>query len=128
MDPVGVVVAGALLAGIVTAAGLINCRLWRAAAGEEGALLFPRMLAREGMRLDDCRNEGTFTQVAIAARRCLLCREHERCVSWLDGRGAIAPGRFCPNADLIAALAAEVRAKARLCARSQRRASTSGAH
>lgn len=122
MDPVAAVTGIALLAGVVTAAGLIGVRLGRA-AGEKRPLLWLRMLAREGVCLDGCGNAGAFRQVAVAARRCLLCNEHEQCASWLDGRSAMAPGRFCPNADLIAVLGTEARANALLRARKAARTS-----
>jgi hypothetical protein len=110
MDALIAAAAVAVLGALVLAAGLMAYRLWCAGVREERALLMHRVLEREGVTLDGCADKGTLAQTAAAARRCLLCRDRETCVAWLEGDAAVPLDRFCPNADLIARLKAEGRA------------------
>jgi hypothetical protein len=110
MDALIITAAVVLLGGLAVAAGLVVFRLWRAGMREERALLMHRVLDREGVSLDGCTDKGTLAQTAAAARRCLLCRDRETCLAWLEGEAAVPLDRFCPNADLIARLKAEEQA------------------
>ena len=109
MDTLITTAAVVLLGGLAIAAGLVVYQLWRAGMREGRSLLMHRVLEREGVSLDGCTDRGTLAQTAAATRRCLLCRDRETCVAWLEGEAAVPLDRFCPNADLIARLKAERR-------------------
>ena len=111
MDTLIITATVALLGGLAVAAGLVVYRLWRAGMREERVLLMHRVLERESVSLDGCTDKSTLAQAAIAARRCLLCRDRETCVAWLEGEAAVPLDRFCPNADLIARLKADGRTR-----------------
>ena len=97
----------ALVAGVAVAAVWQGWRLWRAALREERTLRMHRVLERMGITLEGCADHGTLAQAAAGARRCLLCRERETCLAWLEGDSNVALEHFCPNADLIAKLEAD---------------------
>lgn len=107
MDTLVITAAVALFCALAVAAALVTYRLWRAGMREERTLLMHRVLEREGVILDGCTEKATLAQTAAAARRCLLCRDRETCLAWLEGDESVPLGRFCPNADLIARLQAE---------------------
>jgi hypothetical protein len=109
MDALIAAAAVAVLGGLAVAAGVVVYRLWRAGIREE-RLLMHRVLEREGVNLDGCTDKGTLADTAAAARRCLLCRDRETCLAWLEGDAGVPLERFCPNADLIARLKAQGRA------------------
>ena len=107
MDTLIITAVVVLLGSLVVAAGLVAYQLWRAGVREERILRMHRVLEREGVSLDGCTETGTLAQTAAAARRCLLCRERETCLAWLEGEVGVPLERFCPNADLIARLKAD---------------------
>jgi hypothetical protein len=96
-----------LLVGLVLAGGVMIYRLWRAGMRERGTLLLHRMFEHEGVSQGACTNEVAAGQAANAARRCLLCRDRETCVEWLEGQSTEELEQFCLNADLIGRLKAQ---------------------
>ena len=107
MDVVITTVAAAVLLAIAVAAGVKVYQLWRAGMRERPPLLMHRVLQHEGVELAACADEGRLVQVAAAARRCLLCRDRETCVAWLEGDSGVPLDHFCPNAELITQLRVE---------------------
>jgi hypothetical protein len=106
-----------LTAGIVAVFGAMALalgwalhRLWRAVMREDRPVLLHRMLARHGARFELVEHSSQLEQAGAAVRRCVVCREQERCLAWLDGGGNSGYEAFCPNAGLIARLKAEGRA------------------
>jgi len=100
-------VAVAVLVGLVLAAAVMVYQLWRAGMREKPPLLMHQVLEREGVDLDRCQDESVLAQVGAAARTCLLCRDRDTCVAWLEGEGAVPLDHFCPNAELIGRMKAD---------------------
>ena len=97
----------ALTAGFAVAAIWQGWHLWCAALREERTLRMHRVFERKGITLEGCTDHSTLAKTAAAARRCLLCRERETCLAWLEGVSSVALEHFCPNADLVAKLEAD---------------------
>jgi hypothetical protein len=85
-------------------AGRALYRLWAAAMREDRPLLMHRMLDRQGLSLGRLVGPAELAQAAAAVRRCILCRQRETCVAWLDRKARTGYERFCPNSDFIASL------------------------
>jgi hypothetical protein len=109
MDLLMTAAAGVVLGIILVAVGVTSYRLWRAGMREEGPLLMHRVLAHEGATVERCADEGELAQIAAAARGCLLCRDKETCLAWLEGDASVSLQQFCPNAQMISRLGAEAR-------------------
>lgn len=107
MDTLIAVILVTLVALCVVMVGWAVYRLWRAGICEEGGLLMQRVLEREGVSLESREDYATLARAVVAARRCVLCQDHDTCLAWLEGKAAIPLDHFCPNADLIAKLKAE---------------------
>jgi hypothetical protein len=99
-----------VLSGLVLLAGTMAYRLWHAGVRDERGLLMHRMFEHEGVRLNASTDEAAAMQTAAAARRCLLCRDKETCIGWLEGESTERLEHFCQNADVIAGLKGRLRA------------------
>jgi hypothetical protein len=91
----------ALVAGLLAVVAGVSYRLWRSAMRDE-RLLMHEVIARKGLSLDGCRDPDLLRQAGAAARRCMLCRDRDTCIGWLDGEVTGPVERFCPNAELLA--------------------------
>jgi len=109
VDALIIAAAVGFLCALVLAAGLVVYRLWIAGLREQRTLLMHRVLEREGISLDGCTDPRLLAQTAVAARGCLLCRDRETCLAWLEGDAPVPLDRFCPNADLFARMRADAR-------------------
>jgi hypothetical protein len=113
MDLLMTAAAGVVLGIILVAVGVTSYRLWRAGMYEERPLLMHRVLEHEGANVERCTDEGALAQIATAARGCLLCRDKETCLAWLEGDAPVSLQQFCPNAEMIGRLKADARPPAR---------------
>jgi hypothetical protein len=107
MDTLAAAVIAAGFGGVMLLAGWVVYRLWRAGIREDRPFLMHRMFARQGVSLEGVEYSPQLEQVALAARRCVVCGDWETCRAWLEGEGEGGHDAFCPNADLIARLKAE---------------------
>ena len=110
MDTLLTVAIVAGLGGLILAAGWAVHGLWRAVMREDRPILMHRMLQRQGLSLDQLDDSLEFEQAAAAMRRCVVCRDRETCLAWLEGDGKTGYEGFCPNAGLIARLKSEAAA------------------
>lgn len=88
----GVIVLGALLYALAVGA-------WRMRQ-DGGRLRLGEMMLRRGAHIGPGELEPF--QAALAARRCVLCREKAVCDAWLASGRQEGSERFCPNAGFIA--------------------------
>jgi hypothetical protein len=110
MDTLVTVAIVAGFGGLTLVAGWAVYGLWRAVMREDRPVLMHRMLERQGLTLDRLAYQTELKQAAAAARRCVVCRDRETCLAWLERDGTTGYEQFCPNADFIARLRAEAAA------------------
>jgi hypothetical protein len=102
------IVAG--FGGLFLVGGWAVHGLWRAVIREDRPVLMHRMLERQGLSLERLEYSTELKQAAVAARRCVVCRDRELCLAWLERDGKAGYEQFCPNADFIARLRTEAAA------------------
>jgi hypothetical protein len=107
MDTLLTVTAVAGFGGAILVTAWATWALWRAVMREHRPVLLHRMLERQGLSLDRLQRSTELEQAGAAARRCVVCRDRESCLAWLDGDGKTPYAGFCPNAGFIASLRAE---------------------
>lgn len=107
MDTLVTVGIAAVFGGLILLVGWAMARLWRAVIREDRPVLMHRMLERQGLSLDGLERSTELEQAAAATRRCVLCRDRDECLAWLEGDGKMAYAGFCPNAAFIAKLRTE---------------------
>jgi hypothetical protein len=90
--------------GLLLVGGWAAHGLWRAVMREDRPVLLHRMLERQGLSTDRLVYATDIEQTGAAVRRCVMCRDREECLAWLDRGGRAGYERFCPNADFIARL------------------------
>jgi len=67
---------------------------WRRVMNRAGTLQIWRAMERRGLRPEDAAGEER--ALAVAVRRCTMCRDVEQCEHWLAGERD-DPDAFCPN-------------------------------
>ena len=102
------IVAG--FGGLFLVGGWAVHGLWRAVIREDRPVLMHRVLERQGLSADRLVCATDIEQAAAAARRCVVCRDRELCLAWLERDGKTGYEQFCPNADFIARLRTEAAA------------------
>jgi hypothetical protein len=80
--------AAALYAAIATGRRMLR---------DAGPLRLFRLTQARGLALPVAEDEAGIRAVAVAARRCAGCAEHEECDRLLAGRNFGALARICPN-------------------------------
>jgi hypothetical protein len=105
MEWIVAAVPAVLVGGLLAVAGSMSYRLWRSAMRGE-PLLMERILARKGLSLEGCADQGVRLHAGAAMRRCILCRERAACIAWLEGHTSRDVECFCPNAELMARIRA----------------------
>ena len=110
MDTLMAVAIVAGFGGAILLGGWVMYRLLRAVMREDRPVLMHRMLQRQGLSLDRLQYSTELKQAAAAARRCVVCRDRELCLAWLERDGKTGYEQFCPNADFIARLRTEAAA------------------
>jgi len=110
MDTLVTVAIVAGLSGLTLVTGWAVYRLLRAVTREDRPVLMHRMLQRQGLSLGRLEHSTELGRAAAAVRRCVVCRDRETCLAWLEADGKTGYEGFCPNADFIARLKAEAAA------------------
>lgn len=94
----------AIIAGygsLILATGWALYRMWRVTVREDRPVLMHRILERNGLSLGELVSRSELVQAAAAARRCVACRDREKCLAWLERDGATGYQQFCPNSNFI---------------------------
>jgi hypothetical protein len=95
MDTPTIVIAFLALLLFLAAAGAAALVFgWRRVMRQAGTLQIWRAMERRGLRPEDAAGEER--ALAVAVRRCTMCRDVEQCEHWLAGERD-DPEAFCPN-------------------------------